>query len=194
LTLAHQISFKNVLGGDYAYNYTELRAEKRFWLSSFGHIDLIGKGGRIWDKTPFPLLCFPITNQSLFIQSETFTLMRAMEFIADNYAVLHATYFLKGWILNRIPVINHLKLREVVSFNAAYGSLSDKSNPSVSNLHLFQLQADTRLFSPAPYMEASIGLENILKVLRIDYVRRINYHDSPNIKKGGFRLAFRFSF
>jgi hypothetical protein len=193
-TLAHQNSFKNVFGSDYAYNYTELQAEKRLWLSSFGHIDMIGKVGKIWDKAPFPLLYFPLTNQSLFIQSETFTMMRAMEFIADNYAILHATYYLKGWILNRIPLINRLKLREVVSFNAIYGSLSDKNNPSVSCFNLFQLPADTRLFDNQPYMEVSVGLENIFKVMRIDYFRRLNYRDSPNIKKNGFRLAFRFSF
>ncbi|MDR0541767.1 MAG: DUF5686 family protein [Dysgonamonadaceae bacterium] len=193
-TLSHQSSFKNVFGGDFSYNHTELRAEKRFWLSSFGQIDLIGKAGRIWDKAPFPLLYFPITNQSFFIQSETFMMMRAMEFIADDYAALYATYFLKGWILNRIPLINRLKLREVISFNATYGHLSDKNNPALSPAGLFELPSETRIFGNTPYMEASIGLDNIFRILRIDYVRRLNYTDSPNIKQSGFRMAFRFSF
>jgi hypothetical protein len=193
-TLSHQSSFKNMLGGDFSCNYTELCAEKRLWLSSFGHVDLIGKAGRIWNKAPFPLLYFPQANQSFFIQSETFTMMRALEFIADDYAVLHATYFLKGWILNRIPLINRLKLREVVSFSAIYGSLSDKNNPAVSPINLFALPAGTRTFGKAPYMEASIGLDNIFSILRIDYVRRLNYRDAPDIRKSGFRMAFRFSF
>ncbi|MDR1738317.1 MAG: DUF5686 family protein [Candidatus Symbiothrix sp.] len=193
-TLSHQSSFKNLLGSDFSYNYTELRAEKRLWLSSFGHIDLIAKAGKIWDKAPFPMLYFPITNQSLFIQSETFMMMRAMEFIADEYAAVHATYFLKGWILNRLPVINLLKLREVVSFHAICGHLTDKNNPAISPLGLFQLPTDTRLFGQAPYMEASVGLDNIFKILRIDYVRRLNYRSAPDIRKHGFRLAFRFTF
>jgi hypothetical protein len=193
-TLSHQSSFKNILGGDFSYNYTELRAEKRFWLSSFGHIDVIAKTGKVWDKAPFPLLYSPITNQSFFIQSETFMMMRAMEFIADDYAALHATYFLKGWILNRIPLINRLKLREVVSFNAIYGSLSDKNNPAVSPTGLFQFPDETRMFGRAPYMETSIGLDNIFRIWRLDYVYRLNYRDEPNIRKSGFRIAFRFSF
>jgi hypothetical protein len=193
-TLSHQCSFKNVLGGDYSYNYTEVRAEKRLWLSSFGHIDLIGKAGRIWEKAPFPMLYFPLTNQSLFIQPETFTMMRAMEFIADNYVAIHATYFLKGWFLNRMPLINRLKLREVVSFGAVYGSLSDKNNPALSPIGLFELPAETQMFGNMPCMEASIGLDNIFKVLRIDYVRRLSYTNLPNIKKHGVRMAFRFAF
>lgn len=42
--------------------------------------------------------------------------------------------------------------------------------------------------------EASVGLENIFKILRIDYYRRLTYLDQPNIKKGGVRIALRFSF
>ena len=45
-----------------------------------------------------------------------------------------------------------------------------------------------------PYLEASVGLENILKILRIDYYRRLTYLDNPGIKKGGVRIALRFSF
>jgi len=194
-TLSHQKSIKNLFGGDYNCNFTEFRAEKRFWLSSFGHIDFIGKLGKIWDKAPFPLLYSPSTNQSFFIQSETFTMMRAMEFIADEYAAVHATYFLKGWILNRIPLINKLKLREVASFGAVYGQISDKNDPTFGNLNgLFQLPADTRFFGREPYMEASVGLDNILRIIRLDWFYRINYRDSPNIRKNGLRMAFRFSF
>jgi hypothetical protein len=193
-TLSHQISFRNVAGGDYSFNYTELRAEKRLWLSSFGHIDLVGKIGRIWDKAPFPLLYSPVTNQSFFIQPETFMMMRAMEFVADEYAALHATYFLKGWILNRIPLINRLKLREVASLNVVYGNLSDKNNPAISPTDLFRIPDETRMFGHSPYLEVSVGLDNIFRIVRLDYIYRLNYRNAPNISKSGFRMAFRFSF
>ena len=54
--LSHQLGIKGVLGGDYNYNHTEISAEKRIWLSSFGHIDAQVKAGKVWDKVPFPLL------------------------------------------------------------------------------------------------------------------------------------------
>lgn len=190
--LSHQLGLDG-LGGDYQYNHTEFSAEKRIWLSSFGHIDAQVKAGKVWDKVPFPLLIMPNTNQSITIQPEAFHLMNPMEFITDQYASLSLTYYLKGWILNRIPGINWLRLREVVSFNGVYGSLSDKNNPVHSN-GLFLFPEDSRTMGKTPYMEVSFGLENIFKILRIDYYRRLNYLDNPDIKKGGIRIALRFSF
>lgn len=113
--LSHQLGIKGVLGGDYNYNHTEISAEKRIWLSSFGHIDAQVKAGKVWDKVPFPLLILPNTNQSVTIQPEAFHMMNALEFVTDQYVSFNATYYLKGWILNRIPGIKWLRLREVLS-------------------------------------------------------------------------------
>ena len=191
--LSHQLGIKGVLGGEYNYNHTEVSAEKRIWLSSFGHIDTQLKAGKVWNKVPFPLLILPNTNQSITIQPEAFHMMNALEFVTDQYVSFNATYYLKGWILNRIPGIKWLRLREVISFNGIYGGLTDKNNPALTP-NLFLLPDGTRPLGKTPYMEASVGLENIFKILRIDYYRRLTYLDEPNIKKGGVRIALRFSF
>jgi hypothetical protein len=191
--LSHTLGIKGVLGGDYNYNHTEASAEKRIWLSSFGHIDAQVKAGKVWDKVPFPLLILPNTNQSITIQPEAFHMMSAMEFVTDQYASFNATYYMKGLILNRIPLVKWLRLREVVSFNMIYGGLTKKNNPTYSP-DLFLFPDGTQTFGKAPYMEASVGLENIFKILRVDYYRRINYLNHPNIKKNGIRIALRFSF
>ena len=191
--LSHQLGIKGVLGGDYNYNHTEISAEKRIWLSSFGHIDAQVKAGKVWDKVPFPLLILPNTNQSVTIQPEAFHMMNALEFVTDQYISFNATYYLKGWILNRIPGIKWLRLREVLSFNMIYGGLTDKNNPTLTP-GLFLLPDGTQPLGSTPYMECSVGLENIFKILRIDYYRRLTYLDHPDIKKGGIRIALRFTF
>lgn len=191
--LSHQLGIKGVLGGDYNYNHTEISAEKRIWLSSFGHIDAQIKAGKVWDKVPFPLLILPNTNQSITIQPEAFHMMNALEFVTDQYVSFNATYYLKGWILNRIPGIKWLRLREVLSFNMIYGGLTDKNNPTLTP-GLFLLPDGTLPLGSTPYMECSVGLENIFKILRIDYYRRLTYLDHPDIKKGGIRIALRFTF
>jgi len=190
--LSHQLGFKS-LGGEYLYNHTEASAEKRIWLSSFGHIDAQVKAGKVWDQVPLPLLIMPNTNQSVTIQPEAFHMMNPMEFLVDEYVSLNMTYYLKGWILNRIPGINWLRLREVISFNGIYGNLTNKNNPIYSN-NLFLFPEDVRSMGKQPYMEVSFGLENIFKILRVDYYRRLNYLSDPDIKKGGIRVALRFSF
>ena len=191
--LSHQLGIKGVLGGDYNYNHTEISAEKRIWLSSFGHIDAQVKAGKVWDKVPFPLLILPNTNQSITIQPEAFHMMNALEFVTDQYVSFNASYYLKGWILNRIPGIKWLRLREVLSFNMIYGGLTDKNNPTLTP-GLFLLPDGTQPLGSTPYMECSVGLENIFKILRIDYYRRLTYLDHPDIKKGGIRIALRFTF
>lgn len=192
--LSHFLGIKDLFGSQYAPQHTEIGLERRLWLSSFGHVDIILRGGHIWNRQPYPLLFIPNTNQSMFIQEETFSLMRPLEFISDTYAALHLTYCMKGWILNHVPVINRLRLREVLTVSGIYGHLSDRNNPEANPRTLFRFPDGTQTFGSTPYMEAGIGIENIFRVMRIDYVRRLTITDSPGIRKSGLRLGFRFSF
>ena len=174
------------------YNATQLTAEKRFWFSSFGHLDARIQTGMVWNKVPFTKLYSPTTSTSIFLGKNAFNLMQPMEFIMDEYVALYATYFFKGWILNRIPGINRLKLRGVISFSGIYGGLTDKNNPYIAGNEGLYKFPDSSTFdangeyisgytsSPIgklPYMEFTAGFENILKFIRIDYVRRITYND-----------------
>ena len=69
-------------------------------------------------------------------------------------------------------------MREVVGFKLLYGGLSPKNDPMNDPVGLYQFPQDTKPFGTTPYMEYSIGIENILKFLRIDYVRRLSYLDN----------------
>ena len=48
--------------------------------------------------------------------------------------------------------------------------------------------------SKTPYMECSVGIHNIFKILHIDYVRRLNYLDNPGANKWGIRLMVMMTF
>lgn len=176
------------------YNRTDISAEKRFWLSSFGHIDMMLQSGIIWNRVPFPKLYVPQSNQSLFLTPNTFNMMRPMEFVMDQYVALHATYYMKGWIFNRIPYWNRLKLREVISFSGIYGGLSRKNNPLLMTEGLYTLPEGTSPMGKLPYLEMTVGVENILKFIRIDYVRRLTYTEGlSGWQLNGIRFTFRFS-
>ncbi len=45
-----------------------------------------------------------------------------------------------------------------------------------------------------PYMEWAVGVHNIFKILRVEYVHRMNYTDLPTAKKHGIRFFFNFTF
>ncbi|MBQ6790441.1 MAG: carboxypeptidase-like regulatory domain-containing protein [Paludibacteraceae bacterium] len=189
-------------GGDgFVYNRTEFLFDKRFWFSAFGHLDLRIQSGMIWQKVPFTKIYIPKSSTSIFLANRSFNQMKPMEFLMDEYVALYATYFFKGWIMNRIPGINKLKLRGIVSFSGIYGGLTKKNNPYLetgSGLYDFPhtqwengivdnafdqngyIRDGYRTSSPIgklPYMELTAGFENIFKFIRIDYVRRLTYND-----------------
>ena len=113
----------------------------------------------------------------------------------DKYVALYATYHLKGWIFNRIPLWNRLNLREVLSFNGVYGGLATKNIPNAGTPGLYVLPDGCSPIGKVPYMEITAGIENILQLLRIDYVRRLSYaKDLKGWKKNGIRISLNISF
>lgn len=200
-TLSHTIGVKT-LGGQYDFNLTEAGISKRFWLSSWGKMDLALKGGIQWNKVPFPLLIMPAANLSYITQRETFNLINNMEFLNDRFASFDFGYDMNGKLFNRIPLLKKLKWREYFGFKMLYGQLTDKNNPAKNpgdgELFLFPTrdgkQTSFAMDPKVPYMEFSVGIHNIFKILHIEYVRRLNYLDHPDINKQGVRLMVMMTF
>ena len=170
-TLSHEMG---LLDGFY-YNRSTFNIFNRFWFAAFGYFDLRMSGGMVWNPVPMPKLFTPNGNASYIMSEYSFNTMRPMEFMMDRYVSLFATYHLKGLILNHIPLIKHLKLREVVGFNILYGAMSEMNRPTSQHVGLYLLPTNADFLTKEPYMEYSIGIENILKLIRIDYVRRLSY-------------------
>ncbi|MEG1579914.1 MAG: DUF5686 family protein [Bacteroidaceae bacterium] len=208
-TLSHTIGLNGVMGGDYTYNFTEVGFYKRFWLSSWGKIDMSLKGGAQWNKVPFPLLIMPAANLSYIMEDETFNLINNMEFLNDRYASLMLSWDLNGKIFNRIPLLKKLKWREYLGVNTLWGTLTNKNNPflpeNAGDSHLFyfpgyyqgngSFEYSSRLMDKKrPYVELIAGVHNIFKILHVEYVRRLNYLSGPNVKKNGIRFMLRITF
>ena len=195
-TLTHAMGFKGVLGGEYNFNRTEASIWKRFWLpASWGKIDCSVKAGAEWNTVPFPLLILPEANLSYITQRETFCLINNMEFLNDRFASMSISYDMNGKLFNRIPLLKNLKWREMFRVRALWGTLTDKNNPfKSSNPDLFRFPTRDGKFTSfvmdpkVPYVEASVGIYNIFKLLHVEYVHRFTYRDNPGINKNGIRF------
>lgn len=194
LNFSHVMAKKGFLGSAYDYQRTDIGLQKRFWFSAFGYVDLITKAGKVWTKVPYPLLVLPNANLSYTIQDESYTNMNAMEFISDEFVSWDFTYFMNGNLLNRIPLIKKLKWREVFAFRGMWGDLSKKNNPAHGGEGLFLFPEGSYTFGNVPYMEMGVGLENIFKFLRLDYVWRLTYKDHPGVQNQGVRFSMRMKF
>ena len=206
ITLTQTYMPKGFMGSLHEVNKTELGLQKRFWFSAFGYADVIVKGEKVWSQVAYPDLLMPNVNLSYTIQPESFALMKPMEFINDQALSWDLTYWGNGILMNRLPLIKRLRLREVLTLRGIWGSLSDKNNPaqlsvvssqsSVDGSYLFLFPADAlcQPMGDKPYMEAAVGLDNIFTILRVDYVWRLTYRENAGSDRHGIRIQFHFNF
>ena len=147
-------------------------------------------GEHIFEKLPYPLLRTHIGNESAFFTTAAFNLMNFSEFTSDSYVALKYNHFFEGFILNRIPLMKRLKWRLLATANVLYGNLRQ------SNLDFIptDIQAEEPIgaLSNTPYIEVGYGVENILKVLRVDFIHRLNYLDAEDVDGFGVKISFQF--
>jgi len=191
-TLRYQEGIKGLFKGDYNYQSVTANITKRFYESQLGFTDVSAEGGYIFNKLPFPLLDIHHANQSYALQLQSYNMMNFLEFVSDHYASLNVDHHFNGVIFNKVPLLQKLKLREVVSFKSLWGGLRQENNPANDPALLrFPVNGDgkpiTYSLNNGPYMEASAGIENIFKVLRLDVIRRLSYLDHPDAPKWGVR-------
>ena len=198
ITLRYTAGIKGLMSGEYNYQSVNLNIAKRVYLSQFGYADVTLEGGYISGKLPYPLLTIHRANQTYAYQVNSFNLMNFMEFVSDRYASANVDYYLNGFIFNKLPLIKKLKLREVASAKILYGGVRDENNPLPGSNTLKFPNSDglptTYSLNSKPYMEVSVGIANIFKILRVDVVKRLSYLNHPDVAEWGIRARFKFDF
>ncbi|KLT67312.1 DUF5686 and carboxypeptidase-like regulatory domain-containing protein [Pedobacter sp. BMA] len=197
--LRYTAGLKGVLGGEYNYHNLMGSVDKRFYLSQLGYSDVSVEGSYIAGKVPFPLLAIHRANQTYAYQLNSYNLMNFLEFVSDHYVSVNIDHNFNGFFFNKLPLIKKLKLREVLSFKALYGGLRDENNPALSTgVYQFPTFENglqrTNALGNKPYMEGSVGVGNIFKLLRVDLVKRFNYLDNPDVSEWGIRARVKFDF
>jgi hypothetical protein len=183
-------------GSDFDYLRFQLGISRRFYLSILGYTDIALEGGKLFGTVPYPLLFIHRANQTYTYQRNSFNMMNFLEFVSDKYISLNAEHCFNGFFLNKIPLLKKLKLRELVTCKVLYGGVSGTNNPDYQNT-LFKFPADingvlqTYTLERKPYVEASIGVSNILRVFRVDLIQRFTYLSNPNVSNLGVRVQFR---
>jgi len=184
----------NEFNGDFRYQRLVFILTDYVPMGRFGYLDFTLQAGKIWGTTPYPLLNVfrgsqsyaldPMgnglgalvsllgSNRSVMYDPVGFNLMYFYEFVADQWVTFGFDHHLESFFLRKIPLIRKLKWKELWTFRLAYGSLSPQ-NILMNNTPTQTIQAPTQ----KPYMEIGVGLENIFKILRIDFLWRLNYYN-----------------
>ncbi len=145
-------------------------------------LDYAVENGFYIGKVPYPILSLPRGNKTYGLYIHDFNLMNYLEFVNDKYIYVYADYFLNGKLLNHIPYMDKIGLREVFGIKAMLGGFSDK--------HLALLDMPDIISSSPWYAEASIGLDNIIRLFRLDLIYRFKTNENMDVPRLGLRLQF----
>jgi hypothetical protein len=119
--------------------------------------------------------------------------MNRYEYIHDKYAGVNFEHNIGNGLFRFIPLMKKLKFRQFYSARALWGGLSEENRvfntPSTGEFPFQSLNGKT-------YLEVGTGVDNILKLFRVDFVWRITPRPLPPEPSkrfgvfGSFRLAF----
>jgi hypothetical protein len=169
---------KGFLGGDYEYLKVDLNVSDKIKVNPVGYMNYYFQAGKIWGNVPFPLMKIHEGNETYAFDLYAFNLMDYQEFVSDTYMSLFLEHHFQGFFLNKIPLFRRLKWREVVGARSLIGSYDAAKHTSLV------FPTGMKGLRSTPYTEFSLGIENILKIIRTDVVWRYNYNDDRKIKLG----------
>jgi len=193
ITLKYTHGFSGVFGSDFDYDKLRLNLTKRIKTGPLGVGHLTLSSEYIFNTLPYPLLALHLGNESPLYSSVLFSLMNYGEFVSDRYASIQYRQYLEGFLLNRIPLLNKLQWRLLATSNVIVGGLRQSNQDLIS-----EFSPDGEPTLPAgffkngkPYIELGYGVENIFKILRIDFVHRVSYLENPGARKFGILFTFQ---
>lgn len=189
LFLSYTNGIKNFLNSDFDYKKVQFSYTQPWQVGGLGRLLSTVEIGKTYGEVPLGLLNALPGNQTFFSVYNTFSNLDFYEFVTDTYVSAHLEHNFNGKFLSRIPFMRNWNLREIVGLRGVWGELSDE------NIAL-SAPANIPLMAPNDkiYWEYSVGVGNILKILRIDFNFRGNYLENPGARSFGVTGSFGFHF
>ena len=179
--------------GDVGYLEPAIAFHWKLRTPPFGMSNIWADAGTIIGQVPYPLLHVHEGNSTQLINKQSFSCLDFFEFASDTWASLFWYHTLGGYIFGKIPLIRKLGLREELSLRATWGQLSEKNDGNPAHFggdptavpapmifpKVYGSTDYMSSFGKTPYVEAGVGVSNILRFLRFDCFWRLTYRDDP---------------
>ena len=178
---------KGVLNSDFNYNKLQFYYKQRFQIGGVGKLKYTVELGRTFGEVPLSLLNVVPGNQAPIMAAKTFDLLDYYEFVTDQYVAIHLEHNFNGRFFSRIPLLRKLNLREIAGVRGVSGKISDANIAKNASSFIYNTPEEV-------YWEYHVGVGNIFKLLRIDFVFRGSHRDIPEATnfavKGGINFHF----
>lgn len=156
LNIEYRRGIPSVFGSSTNYDFLNLRVRYDLSLGLVGRSSLDASVGSFLSDKVVPFVDYRhfMGNQTLFSRNSLnafFMLDYYQKSTTATYVEGHYEHHFNGFILNKVPLLRKLKFQEV------------------AGIHILHTHSDT-------YLEITAGIENILKVGRIDFVTSFDQH------------------
>ena len=172
---------KNVWNSNYSYDKLKMTISGDLRIAPLGLLSVSLFGGKYFGTLPYPLLEVHPGNEYYTYDPYAFEMMNRYEFISDQYAGIMLEHNIGGGVFNYIPLVKKLKLRQFWTAKGIIGSLSDENKALNLNKGF-----PFRTLEGNPYLELGTGIENILRIFRIDFVWRVTPKPQPGENKAQY--------
>lgn len=169
---------KGFLPDSYEYLRLEGRMQYRLNLPPIGYSQLMVEGGKIFGKVPYPLLKLHEGNGTYFYDHYAFSCMNFYEFASDAWVSFFYEHHFNGFLFGKIPLLKKLNWREVLVFKGVYGTLTERNDGSLPDTRAMLLFPWGMSSVRKPYLETGFGVENIFRLLRVDFIWRLTHRDA----------------
>ena len=179
--LDYTLGIKGVLGSDFNYHKIALSMEQKIRLGIWGKMRYRMQVTRVFGTVPYPMLNIFQGNESVIATERSYNMMNYFEFAADQSFEVLITHHFEGLFFNRIPLFKRLEWRGVASGGAIVGAVDQKNFDIMPQYYnASPVTTYKRLDPTKPYVELSYGIENIFKVLRVQFYHRVTYTEGVN--------------
>ncbi len=193
--LLYQKGIKGLVGSQFEYDKVVLSYSYTKVWSMLGRTIYSADLAKVWGTLPYPLLSVYVGNQSFMYNQKAYNQMRNFEFISDQSVQLGFEHHFNGYIFNRVPLLNKFKLREIVTSKAIYGTLNQANRDIIPTRYQVPDISEFKSFSyKVPYWELGVGLENIFKCIRVDFIWRMTYRAPGDPRNFGIKASYSLSF
>ena len=182
---------KGILNSSYNYNKLSGSISNFSRIPPFGSISFNVFAGKTFGTLPYLFLDVAPGNEIYYYNKYAFNMMNRYEFISDKYAGVSVEHNFGNGIFRLLPITRKLKFRQFWAAKALWGSMTKEN--------LLYNTAGGLLFEPLngrTYLELGTGVDNIFRVLRLDFIWKVlPAGKSPiNPLRFGVFGSFRFSF
>ncbi|OJW82687.1 MAG: hypothetical protein BGO69_06865 [Bacteroidetes bacterium 46-16] len=172
---------KNIWNSNYDYDKLKLTISGDLKIPPLGLLTITAFAGKYFGTLPYPLLEVHPGNEYYYYNPYAFEMMNRYEFISDQYAGIMLDHSIGGGIFNYIPGVKRLKLRQFWTAKGIIGSLSDENKALNLNKGF-----PFRTLGGEPYLELGTGIENILRIFRVDFVWRVTPKPQPGENQASY--------